>query len=146
MKVILLKDVAKLGRRYETVEVPNGFALNKLIPGGMAENATKESLKRLKNKIDLAEASIAADSERFDEVVESLGKRKIAVPVELNEQGHMFEALKPAAVVEALAGEGVVISEAMVSITSPIKEAGAHTINLVASGKEAPITIDVVAK
>ena len=40
MKVILLRDVAKLGRRFAVVEVPDGFALNQLIPKGMAEAAS----------------------------------------------------------------------------------------------------------
>ena len=39
MKVILLQDVAKIGRRSEVVEVPDGYAQNKLIPKGMAQPA-----------------------------------------------------------------------------------------------------------
>ena len=47
MKVILLKDVAKIGRRFEIKEVPDGYALNKLIPKNMAQFATPENIKRI---------------------------------------------------------------------------------------------------
>ena len=47
MKVILLKDVAKIGRRHEVAEVPDGYALNMLIPKGLAKAGTPENIKKL---------------------------------------------------------------------------------------------------
>ncbi len=49
MKVILLRDVAKIGKRYEVANVPDGFALNKLIPQGDAQAATPDNVKRVAN-------------------------------------------------------------------------------------------------
>ena len=46
MKVILLRDVAKIGKRFEVKEVPTGHALNFLIPKKLAEPATTEALRR----------------------------------------------------------------------------------------------------
>ena len=47
MKVILLRW-AKIGRRYTVVEVPDGYALNKLIPKKkMAEQASPANLKKI---------------------------------------------------------------------------------------------------
>ena len=47
MKVILLEDVAKVGRRYEVVTVSTGFARNYLLPRGLAQSATPAALKEL---------------------------------------------------------------------------------------------------
>ena len=48
MQVILLQDIEKLGKKFDIKEVANGYALNFLIPKGMAKKATKETLKWLK--------------------------------------------------------------------------------------------------
>lgn len=48
MKVILLKDVKKLGKKREIKEVPAGYARNFLLPQNLAEVATKENLKNVK--------------------------------------------------------------------------------------------------
>nr|WP_235599654.1 50S ribosomal protein L9 [Kosmotoga sp. DU53] len=49
MKVILLKDVAKLGKKGEIKEVSDGYGRNYLIPRGLAVEATKSELSKLKN-------------------------------------------------------------------------------------------------
>lgn len=47
MKVILLSDVKKLGKKGEIVNVADGFARNSLIPKNLAVEATKRSLEVL---------------------------------------------------------------------------------------------------
>ena len=46
MKIILLKDVPKVGKRYETKEISDGYALNLLIPKGLAVAATSDMVKK----------------------------------------------------------------------------------------------------
>ena len=47
MKVILLKDVANLGKRYDTKEAADGYAINFLIPKGLAVAATPNVVKKI---------------------------------------------------------------------------------------------------
>ncbi|MBU6232265.1 50S ribosomal protein L9, partial [Patescibacteria group bacterium] len=56
MKVILIKDVPKLGSRYEVKDVSSGHATNLLIPQGLALAATPDALKRLETQRKQAEA------------------------------------------------------------------------------------------
>ena len=60
MKVILLQDVAKIGRRFDIVEVPSGYGMNKLIPQGMAKPATPENVKAINAQSAKTEADRAA--------------------------------------------------------------------------------------
>ncbi|MFA6852594.1 MAG: 50S ribosomal protein L9, partial [Bacilli bacterium] len=50
MKVILLKDVKKVGKKDQTVEVSDGYAINFLIPNKLAVQVTKKSLEVLDNQ------------------------------------------------------------------------------------------------
>lgn len=143
MKVILLQDVAKIGRRHEVAEVPDGYALNMLIPKGMAEPATPENLKRQKARSQVVSAAVAASDSDFAVALEKLAGVTLTVAAEVNEQGHLFEALKPGAIVTSAAEHGAVLNEAQVVLPDPIKEAGTHTITLTHGQQSGVITINV---
>jgi len=146
MKVILLQDVAKLGRKFTTIEVPDGHALNKLIPQGLAQQATPENVKRLSTQMEKVSSGEDALNSLFDDAVTKLSDSTIMVPVELNEQGHMFQALKGTVIIEALSEAGVSTEGLAIEISEPIKESGDHTVFLMLGTKKAPLTISVISK
>ena len=59
MKVILLQDVAKVGKKDDVVNAKTGYARNFLIPNGLAVEASKKSLKELAERQE-AQAEEAA--------------------------------------------------------------------------------------
>ena len=56
MKVILLKDVPKLGRKYEVKEVADGHVRNFLLPKGLVKEATSEALEWLELQKEIWQA------------------------------------------------------------------------------------------
>ncbi len=145
MKVILLQDVAKLGHRYEVVEVANGRALNMLIPKGLAEAATENNLKRVKSASEkVASLRESADKE-FAEIIAKLEGEAITVQVKANEKGHLFEALKEDSVAAVLNEMGAAVSATHVLIAEPIKELGEYDIALSNGGDRHGVKLVVVA-
>ena len=146
MKVILLQDVAKIGRRSEVVEVPDGYALNQLIPKHMAQPATAGNMKRVeRQQADTAKYELEAVA-RFEAAVNGLKAATLQISVEVNDQGNLFQAVHEADVARVAGENGVSIEDSMVKIATPIKEVGEHTLQLVQGEQAESFTIEVVKK
>lgn len=146
MKVILLQDVAKIGKRSDVVEVPDGYALNQLIPKKMAEPATASNQKRIERMQAEAEANKAADRERFAKAQTALAETKIQIAADTNEIGHLFKAVSEIEIADAAQAAGIDIEAAMVITGEPIKEIGDHTVFLVRGDEKAEFVIEVIKK
>jgi len=146
MKVILLQDVAKIGRRNEVVDVPNGYAMNQLIPSKKAEPATPANMK----KISKVHADMAANASNMEAVFtaakEAFAAEPLHIPAEMNEKEHLFQAINDADVVAAAKAKGIAITPAMIAFPEVVKAAGEHTVTLQHGGHSAQFTINVVNK
>lgn len=147
MKVILLQDVAKIGRRFDVVTVPDGYGLNKLIPQGMAKPATPENLKAIAAQTATNDAAKADADKAFAEMLEKLDGVALEVLVQANEEGRMFEALKTEAVAtEVQEKTGTAVRPDQIHIKSPIKEVGEHTVIFISGDTQQEVTVSVMAK
>lgn len=146
MKVILKQDVAKIGRRLDIVNVPDGYALNKLIPQGMGEPATPAAINRIRQQKDSKAVSDAVEAGQFKATVETLSDATVTVTVDANEQGHLFKAVSVDDIVTAAAKANITIAPAWIKIAVPIKEVGEHAVVLRHDGEHAEITVTITAK
>ncbi len=145
MKVILLQDVAKIGRKSQIVEVPDGYARNQLIPKRMAEPASLTNTKRIEKAQASANASKEANQTKFEMALNTLKDNVAKISVEVNEKGHTFRAVNESDVVSAVKQIGVNLEANMISIDSPIKEVGRHEVELRVGTSKAKFTIEVIS-
>lgn len=146
MKVILLRDVAKLGKRFSIHDLPDGYALNKLIPQGMAQPATPENLKRVQARTKEAAAHKAADETVLRAALSRLAEVRVRIVMEANAQGHLFKAVKVSDVVAEAGKLGISVPESALHIATPIKSVGEHTISVHQDAVTGTFIIEVVAK
>jgi len=142
MKVILKQDVAKIGRKGEIAEVPNGYAMNSLIPQGKAAPATGANLKAAQATAAASAASSADSMAAFAAAKAALADG-VAIAATMNEQDHLFEAVSIDAIVSAAKTAGATITADMVSIAEPIKAAGDHEVTLTSGDQSATFTVTV---
>jgi large subunit ribosomal protein L9 len=128
MKVILLRDVAKLGKRFAVAEVSDGFALNQLIPKGMAEAATPENLKRVGARIEKQQTTKENSEAEFTVALATLVETSLSIAVEANAQGHLFKGVKAADIAAAAAARGHAIPVDSIQLREPIKALGTHAV------------------
>ena len=146
MKVILTKDVAKIGRRNQIVEVPDGYAQNQLIPKKWALPATPQNLKRIEALHAGVAASKDAKEGHFLEAVEKLKGTMINIKVDANDQGHLFKAIHEKDIVDAAKEVGVTLDATTIKIPVLIKSIGEHVVHFVHATHTIPYTITIVKK
>lgn len=147
MKVILLQDVAKIGRRFDIANVQDGYALNKLIPQRLAKPATPENLKSIEAHARKTQDVRDKQQTAFEEALVELDGKTIEVAVEANEEGRMFQSLKVETIIAAVTSDtSIKLSEANLHIPTPIKEIGVHTVALVSGDSRGDLSLNLVAK
>lgn len=146
MKVILLRDVAKIGRRFEIVEVPDGFALNKLIPAKDAEAATPANVKRVQQNKDRLNASKAETSAQILDTVNKLSQDKLQITAEANELGHLFQAVSGRDIANSAKERGFNLPDEIILISEPIKSIGEHQVLIKNQDQKLPLTINIASK
>ncbi len=124
MKVILLDDVAKVGRRGEVREVSDGYGRNYLIPKKLALSATAGNLKNLEHIKTQQEAKagrIKADAEALRRRIEALvyEERRQA-----SEEGKLFGSVTSQDIAAFLAEQRVPVERRQIRLDEPIKALG----------------------
>lgn len=146
MKVILLKDVGGVGKRDETKEVADGYALNFLIPRGLAQEAIASNFKASEGRKAARKAETETRKAEFERLAEKLAAEKITLKVRANEKGHLYEHVTAAKIVhEILRKYKCEIGERAVILENPIKEAKTEKVEIKLGNQRAIATIEVVA-
>ena len=143
MKVILLENLPKVGKKYEIVTVADGFALNYLIPQKKAEFASPEAVARIQNM----EEKIAHERAQADEVLaaklDEFKGAQVTFALPANEEGTLFAALSPTEILEALNGQfGAEYTLDQTNFTA-IKEVGETDFEVVVGDKKGTIQVNV---
>lgn len=143
MKVVLMQDVAKIGRKHAVVEVPAGYAQNQLIPKGLAKPATPENLKAVNQINANAAAANEASLKAFIDTKHQLQEAPVTIRGQKSDNGHLFAALKPALIVAAAAEQGIKLEPTWINLDQPIKTAGPHEIKMSHQNQQASFTINI---
>lgn len=143
MKVILLQDVARIGRKHAIVDVPDGYGQNQLIPKGLAKPATPENLK-LATRLQAEKGAQAGAAEaRFFATKKALADTIVPIQGRKHDHGHLFAAIKPEEIIAAAAAVGIDIEAAMLELPRPIKTTGQHPVTLVHGQHRAEFVIHI---
>ncbi len=147
MKVILQKDVPKIGKKYDVKDVADGYSLNFLIPKGLAVLATKDSLKKVEALRKDMEAERKVQEDLLSKNLHEIEDKEVIVKAKASDKGHLFASLHAGEISEAIKKSiGADISADFIVLPKPIKETGTHKIEVRASGKSATMTLLVEAE
>lgn len=126
MKVLLLKDVYKLGRAGDVKKVANGYGRNFLIPQGFAVLATPGSLKQVDSIRKRAEEQRAILNNEMSGVAEKLAELTLVFASKAGETGKLYGSITTQMIADAINEElGTEIDRRDIE-TQPIRLLGEH--------------------
>ncbi len=144
MKIILLRDVPKVGKKYEVKDIPDGYARNALIPKGLVKEATQSALAELER----TKKNIIIEHEVQDTLLEKsladLKKVTLLMEGKGNDEGHLFASIHAEDISKALEKRHfIVIDPEYIKLEKPIKTTGEHEVPISVKGKSVMFKIVV---
>ncbi len=138
MKIILLKDVKKIGQKGQVVEVQEGYGRNFLIKKGFGKLAVGGVLKDIENKKKIKNETIKnkiVDNEKafFD----AKGKSFI-IKAKASDKGHLFVGIHKKDIAERTG-----LEEKNIILEKDIKEIGDHILEIKMGNKKGKIKLAV---
>lgn len=144
MKVILLKDVPGIGRKYDVKHMSDGHAVNFLIPRGFAAPATPERLKRVLVEKAAQEGEKKVQGDLLAKNIQSLNGVTIIIESKANEQGHLFKGIRGEDIAAAILTRAhFEIPAEAIQLEHPIKEVGEWEITVSAGNQKATFKLQI---
>ncbi|HOX21901.1 MAG TPA: 50S ribosomal protein L9 [Elusimicrobiales bacterium] len=147
MKVILRKEMRKIGHPGQVKNVADGYARNYLLPKGIAVEATEGELKNWqlgeenrKKRIDKEVAAAKVVAEKLTGLVLSFNRPA-------GEDGQVFGSVSKTDILKSLKAAGHDIAKDMVELPAPIKLVGESDVDVhLKPGVSTKIKVKIVAQ
>ena len=129
MKVILLQDVNKVGKKGDLVEASDSYARNVLIRRKLAVEATGQAINDLKLKKANDEKVAEENLEKAKELKEKLDKSSVTIRVKTGEGDRLFGSISGKEVAEAAKEQlGIELDRRKIVVENPIKTIGTMSV------------------
>jgi large subunit ribosomal protein L9 len=147
MKIILQKEVDKLGAPGDVVDVADGYARNYLIPRGMAASASKGAVKHAERLREAHEKRQRAMLEAAQGIADRLSSTPIRIPAKAGEDGRLFGSITVHQLAEEIEkAAGTEIDRKHIHAEA-IRSVGTHELSVqLHPDVTATVTVEVVAK
>ena len=128
VELLLIQSVDHVGKQGDVVEVKRGYAMNFLIPQGLATIATdhhKRMVEKHKAKLlEIQKARMAGLRQLADEI----GEQSVTIEANANDEGHLYGSVGAAEIVAALKRNEITVTTDQVRLKGPLKELGLYTV------------------
>lgn len=129
MKIILIQDVKKLGKKGDIIEANDGYARNYIIPQKLGVEANNKNMNDLKlqksNEVKVAQEQLDA-AKQF---AEDLSKLEVIVKIKAGEGGKVFGSVSSKEIAAAAKEQcGVELDKKKIQLSDPIKTFGVHEV------------------
>ena len=148
MKIILLEDVKKLGKKGDVVNVSDGFARNMLLPKNLGVEATPANMNSLKQKKAHDEKVAAENLAAAKELGAKLKNSRVTIAIRAGEGGKVFGSVSAKEISEAVKDQmGYDVDRKKIVMDGAIKTLGETEVRVKLHPQvSVRMTVDVVAE
>lgn len=145
MKVILLKDVKKQGKKDDIIDVSDGYARNYLIKNNLAVPVTKRSKEVLDISIEKRELEEESLVKSLNEIKNKLENKEISFVVKTGKEDKVFGVVSSKQISDELKKMGYDIDKKCIKIDGSISSLGTHEV-LISLHKKVSFKIKVILR
>jgi large subunit ribosomal protein L9 len=147
VKIILTKDVQKLGKSGEMKVVADGYATNFLIPQRLAVPAAGGAYRAWQH--DIASREDKRNRERGEAEIAAtrIGSTTLTMGVKVGEGGKLYGSITAQDIADALGRRGITVDRHKVDLDQPLKTLGTYKVAVkVYQGMTPEVTVVVEPK
>lgn len=126
MKVLLVRDVERVGWLGDVVEVSAGYARNYLLPYRLAVEPSSANVRAIRQQKTESARLRKIQREQLEKTAAAVNGAEIAIAAKANEQGHLFGSVGPADIAAKLREQGFEVADSAVQMSEHIKQIGRH--------------------
>lgn len=132
MKIILIKDIKGLGKKFDVKDAADGYARNFLIPRGLARPADEKSLKEISAQKAIQEKKELELKTKLDNLAKKLAGQEFHFKVKTGKKDEVFGSVAKDAIISEIRKkyEETELSEAEINLEKPLKTLGEHLIEI----------------
>ncbi len=137
MKVILLKDVNKIGKKFDIKEVNDGFAVNFLIPKRLAEQATPKKIAEIEEMKKGIQIEKKIQNDILNKNLAQIEGLELVIKSKANDIGHLFSSIHADKILDKMKKDyKIEIAPDCLLLEKPIKEIGEYMIGVSGGNKK----------
>jgi large subunit ribosomal protein L9 len=146
MKIILLKDIPKIGRKGDVKDVADGYALNFVLPQKLGVKATAGGIKKVEASKSAIESERKMQENLLSKSLENLSTITVTITEKANEKGHLFEGIRAERLAQEIQKQsGIVLDAGFIELEKPLKEVGNFIVAISAHGKKGKVKVVIEA-
>ncbi len=130
LRLLLIHNVEHLGKQGEIVEVKQGYALNYLLPQGLATVATDHHARMVEKHREKLRQIELEKLAHLRQAAEHLAKQSITIEANANDDGHLYGSVGAHEIVDALKTIGVTLASDQIRLEGPLRELGLYTVKV----------------
>lgn len=131
MKIILLQDEKKLGKKGQTIEVSEGYARNYILPKKIGVEATSKNMNDLKLQKANEEKKAAEQLQAAKDLAEVLATKQVVVKIKAGEGGRTFGSVSSKEIAVACEEQhGIEIDKKKIQLPESLKSFGSYEVNV----------------
>jgi large subunit ribosomal protein L9 len=130
MRLLLLKDIPRLGHLGDVVDVTSGYARNYLLPQRLATEPTEENILAIEKERKRAAAERAARMKVFTDLAQRMQDVQVTIEAAANPEGTLYGSVGPKEIADALHAQGFEVRPDHVLLDAPIRTLDNRVVTL----------------
>ena len=130
MKLLLQRNIEKLGNIGDIVEVPPGYGRNYLLPQGLAVEVTADNINRFEGMKRRLIAIEQETKEKFELLAKEIEGASCTVVTNASEEGHLYGSVTARDIAAQFVAEDIQVEPKAIVLPEPIKELGIYMVNI----------------